>query len=62
MLYLTTHTMHFIYGYVPSDHTDNKRGNPQRQLFREAFPKVQFIRFATNVGRYVLYIIMVTFI
>ena len=32
MFYLTTHSTHFIYGYVASDmvmdHSDSERGNP----------------------------------
>ena len=34
MFYLTTHSTHFIYGYMASEiimvkyHTDNERGNP----------------------------------
>ena len=28
MLYLTTHSTHFIYGYMAKDHSDSKRGNP----------------------------------
>ena len=32
MFYLTTHSAHFIYGYMSSgmvkDHSDNERGNP----------------------------------
>ena len=26
--YLTTHSTHFIYGYMVSDHSDSERGNP----------------------------------
>ena len=28
MFYLTTHSTHFIYGYIASDHSDSERGNP----------------------------------
>ena len=28
MFYLTTHSTHFIYGYMASDHSDSERGNP----------------------------------
>ena len=28
MFYLTTHSTHFIYGYMVKDHSDNERGNP----------------------------------
>ena len=28
ILYLTTQSTHFIYGYMTSDHSDSKRGNP----------------------------------
>ena len=27
-IYLTTHSAHFIYGYMTSDHSDSERGNP----------------------------------
>ena len=35
MIYLTTHSTHFIYGYISvrhvvKDHSDNERGNPFR--------------------------------
>ena len=38
MFYLTTHSTHFIYGYMASvmDHSDTEKGNllpPHRQLF-----------------------------
>ena len=26
--YLTTHSTHFIYGYMASDHSDSEKGNP----------------------------------
>ena len=28
MFYLTTHSTHFIYGYMASDHSDSEKGNP----------------------------------
>ena len=28
MFYLTTHSTHFIYGYMASDHSDSDKGNP----------------------------------
>ena len=28
MFYLTTHSTHFIYGYMASDHSDGEKGNP----------------------------------
>ena len=28
MFYLTTHSTHFIYGYMASDYSDSERGNP----------------------------------
>ena len=28
MFYLTTHSTHFIYGYIIKDHSDSERGNP----------------------------------
>ena len=28
MFYLTTHSTHFIYGYMASDHSNSERGNP----------------------------------
>ena len=28
MFYLTTHSTHFIYGYMVKDHSDSERGNP----------------------------------
>ena len=28
MFYLTTHSTHFIYGYMASDHSDSESGNP----------------------------------
>ena len=28
MFYLTTHSAHFIYGYMTSDHSDSERENP----------------------------------
>ena len=28
MFYLTTHSTHFIYGYMVSDHSDSEKGNP----------------------------------
>ena len=28
MFYLTTHSAHFIYGYMASDHSDSEKGNP----------------------------------
>ena len=28
MFYLMTHSTHFIYGYMASDHSDSERGNP----------------------------------
>ena len=31
-LYLTTHSTHFIYGYMVKDHSDSERGNPQSPL------------------------------
>ena len=30
MFYLTTHSTHFIYGYMVKDHSDSERGNPLR--------------------------------
>ena len=36
MFYLMTHSTHFIYGYMASDHSDSERGNllpPHRLLF-----------------------------
>ena len=30
MFYLTTHSIHFIYGFMASDHSDSERGNPLR--------------------------------
>ena len=38
MFYLTTHSTHFIYGYMASniimgkDHSDSERGNPLSQM------------------------------
>ena len=35
MFYLTTHSTHFIYGYMVKDHSDSERGNllsPHRLL------------------------------
>ena len=28
MVYLTTHSTHFIYGYMVKDHSDSEKGNP----------------------------------
>ena len=28
MFYLTTHSTHFIYGYMVKDHSDSEKGNP----------------------------------
>ena len=28
MFYLTTHSTHFIYSYMASDHSDSEKGNP----------------------------------
>ena len=28
MFYLTTHSTHFIYGYMVKEHSDSERGNP----------------------------------
>ena len=28
IFHLTTHSTHFIYGYMVKDHSDSKRGNP----------------------------------
>ena len=28
MFYLTTHSTHFIYGYMVKDHSDSERGKP----------------------------------
>ena len=28
MFYLTTHSTHFIYGYIASDHSDSEKRNP----------------------------------
>ena len=28
MFYLTTHSKHFIYGYMVKDHSDSEKGNP----------------------------------
>ena len=28
MFYLTTHSTHFMYGYMASDHSDSEKGNP----------------------------------
>ena len=28
MFYLTTHSIHFIYGYMVKDHSDSEKGNP----------------------------------
>ena len=28
MFYLTTHSTHFIYVYMASDHSDSEKGNP----------------------------------
>ena len=36
MFYLTTHSTHFIYGYMAKDHSDSERGNllpPHGRLF-----------------------------
>ena len=36
MFYLTTHSTHFIYGYMAKDHSDSEKGNqlpPHRLLF-----------------------------
>ena len=36
MFYLTTHSKHFIYGYMVKDHSDSEKGNqllPHRLLF-----------------------------
>ena len=36
MFYLTTHSTHFVYGYMASDHSDSEKGNlmmPHRLLF-----------------------------
>ena len=36
MFYLTTHSTHFIYGYMVKDHSDSEKGNllpPHRLLF-----------------------------
>ena len=37
MFYLTTHSTHFIYGYMASDmvkdHSDSEKGNPQQGFF-----------------------------
>ena len=32
MFYLTTHSTHYIYGYMANDHLDSERGNPQPPL------------------------------
>ena len=37
MFYLTTHSTHFIYGYMVKDHSDSEKGNPlppHRLLYR----------------------------
>ena len=37
MFYLTTHSTHFIYGYMASDHSDSEKGERERNvLFNDA--------------------------
>ena len=38
MLYLTSHSIPFIYGYLESNHSDSERGNPLFQLHGLLFP------------------------
>ena len=45
MFYLTTHSTHFIYGYMVKDHSDSERGNPlpQHELLFPISSKGSFI-------------------
>ena len=52
MFYLTTHSTHFIYGYMASDHADSERGNPlpPRGLFFPINSKGSFICTIPHTG------------
>ena len=45
MFYLTTHSTHFIYGYMVKDHSDIEKGNPlpPRRLLLSIKSKGSFI-------------------
>ena len=51
MFYLTTHSTHFIYGYMVKDHSDSEKGNPlppHRLLFTINSKGYFFIHHPTN--------------
>ena len=52
MFYLTTHSTHFIYGYMVKDHSVNKRGNslPSHGLLFSISSKDSFIFIIPQTG------------
>ena len=59
MFYLTTHSTHFIYGYMESDmvkdHSDSEKGNPlpQHRLLFPISSKGSFICITPQTGYYI---------
>ena len=53
MFDLTTHSTHFIYGYMVKDHSESERGNPlpSHWLLFPINSKVFFISIIPHTGR-----------